>query len=367
MKFWLWVLVTAAVLALGIAILPRGIAAAALIGGQRDEAAVADYLLSGRSAAHYEAAAARALAEKDDDLAASIRELANARGVALSPALTQEIAAAEAEAQARMGEEAWNGFLSGDASSEAALAGAVAADLTGVGDLRDLFVQARRQIAGEGADPFIVGLAGVGLALSVATIASDGLALPARTGVSTLKAARRAGRLSPALVRQVGRMAGEAVDGQAFRSMAGALKRLDIPAARTAAYGLIRPAAVGRLSALGADVATIGGKAGYRATLHTLKTAETAEDVARTAKLSSRFGKATRGVLVMAGTAVTFMSVAGSAAFWTLSMLGWAALALLALTRLSWRIGRLLWRPRNRINLSPPPPWTSGAWQASRS
>ena len=91
MRSWFWMMLTVAVLALGTAILPRGLEAARLLGGPRDDAAVADYILSGRTAAHYEAAAAQALAGKDDDLAASLRELAAARGVALSPAILQDI------------------------------------------------------------------------------------------------------------------------------------------------------------------------------------------------------------------------------------------------------------------------------------
>ena len=79
------------------------------------------------------------LAEKDEDLAASLLALADERGVALPPAIRERVEAAQAEASARMGADAWNGFLSGEAPNEAALAGVLASDLTGIGDVRDLY------------------------------------------------------------------------------------------------------------------------------------------------------------------------------------------------------------------------------------
>ena len=49
----------------------------------------------------------------------------------------------------RMAGDAWEGFLSGNAESEPALAGALAADLSGYGDVRDLYQQAGNYVAGE--------------------------------------------------------------------------------------------------------------------------------------------------------------------------------------------------------------------------
>ena len=159
----------------------------------------------------------------------------------------------------------------------------MAADLTGFGDMRDLFQQAGRYIDGQEVDSFLVGLSAVGLGLTAATIASEGLLFSARSGVSTIKAAKRAGRLSPALVKHVGVLAADAVDTKAFGVMATALKSLDLAAARAAAKALVKPQALGRISDLGSDVATIGNKVGYRGTLQTLAVAESAEDVGRVA------------------------------------------------------------------------------------
>lgn len=197
MKRWAWIGMTIAVLALGLAVLPRGTEALRLLAGPRDEAAVAEFSLSARRPADYVREINSAIVAKDEDLAASLLALADERGVALPPSTRQAVEAAEAEASARMASDAWKGFVSGEAPNEAALAGAVASDLTGIGDVRDLYLQAENYLTGKEVDPLLAGLSAVGLGVTAATFASGGLALPARSGLSTLKAVKRAGKLSP--------------------------------------------------------------------------------------------------------------------------------------------------------------------------
>lgn len=324
MKASVWMFLgVAGLAATATTVLPRGMAAVDLLTGPRDEEAAANYVLAGKTTADYHVAAEQALAAKDDDLAASIAALAGQRQVSLPPDLSARIEAAQEDARSRMGEDAWNGFLSGSAPNEAALAGAVASDLMGAGDLRDLFQQAGHYLAGEEVDVFTIGLATVGLGLTAATAASVGLTLPERAGVSTLKAVTRAGRLSPLLAHDVGRMAASALDGGAI--------------------SLLKPGAAEGIKALGMDTAMIGRNAGYRATLETLRTAKSAEEVSGIARLSGRFGKATRGVLALGGAGLTFLSFATSATAWTLSLLAWVVAALYGVAKLGFRLGRWLW------------------------
>jgi hypothetical protein len=160
----------------------------------------------------------------------------------------------------------------------------------------------------------------VGLGVTAATYASAGMALPARSGLSTVKAVKRAGKLSPALGRQIGRLAVEAVDTRSVKVLARSL------------------------DSLGMDIFTIGSKAGYRTTLLTLEKAQSVKEVGVMAKLSTRFGKATRAALVLGGGVVTFASVATTAAMWSLSMVMWLVAGMMMVTRLSWRLGRWLWK-----------------------
>lgn len=354
MKAWFWSVVAVVVLAvLGTLALPRGFAAARLLAGPRDEAAVASYLLAHKTPADYAAAAEQALAAKDEDLAASIAQLAAERGVALPAPLAVRIKAAQDEASARTGSDAWNGFLTGDAPNEAALAGAVAADLTGVGDVRDLYTQAARYVSGEEVDPLVIGLATVGLGLTAATVATLGATGPEKAGVSTLKAVKRAGRLSPLLAREVGVVAANALDGEALRLVGTSMARLDLPAARAASGRVLKAEAVTTLKGLGSDVATIGGNAGYRTTVAALGTAKSAEEMGVIARLSTRFGTATRAVMVLGGTALAFASYAFTAAIWSLWLLLWIAGVMFGAAKLGRRIGRWIWpRPGPRVRMA---------------
>jgi len=310
---------------LGLALLPRALPAMDLLAGPRDEAAVAGFVISQTTPDDFAAEAERALAAGDEDLAASVAALAAERGISLPADLSRRIATAQEEASGRALQDAWDGFVSGEAPTEAALAGAVAADLSGAGDIRDLYRQAENYFTGAEVDPLMTGLAAVGLGITAATVASSGMALPARTGLSALKAAKRAGRLSPALAREVGTIAAEGMKGRGLKATALAFERL------------------------GADIATIGRNSGYRGAMQALGTAKSADEVGAIARLSTRYGKATRAVLAMGGAAVTFASLTATAAFWTISALLWVLTALLGVTRLAFSVGRWLWpKPRAR-------------------
>lgn len=352
MKIWLASILFAVLVIMGGLALPRGIAAAALLAGPRDEAAVAAYLLAYKTADDYATAAERALRERDEDLAASIARLAAERGVALPAGLSARITAAQDEASARMGADAWNGFLSGEAPNEAALAGAVAADLTGIGDVRDLYTQAARYVSGEEIDPLMIGLATVGLGLTAATVTTLGATAPGKAGVSTLKAVKRAGRLSPLLAREVGVVAANALDGQALRLVGTSMARLDLAAARAASGRVLKADAVTTLKSLGTDVATIGGNAGYRTTVAALGTAKSTQEMGVIARLSTRFGTATRAVMVLGGTALTFASYGLTAAMWSLWLVLWIVGVLFGAAKLGRRIGRWIWpRPSPGLHL----------------
>ena len=347
MKFWAWTVVFGLVLAtLGFEALPRGLAAARSLTGPRDEAASASYLLTHKTADDYTAAAERALSTKDDDLAASIVQLATERGVSLPADLATRIKAAQDEASARMGSDAWNGFLTGDAPNEAALAGAVAADLTGIGDVRDLYAQAARYLRGEEVDPLIIGLATVGLGLTAATVATLGASGPEEAGISTLKAVKRAGRLSPMLAREVGVVAANALDCEALRLVGTSVARLDLAAARAASGRVLKAEAVTTLKGLGTDVATIGSNAGYRTTVAALGTAKSTGEMSMIAKLSARFGTATRAVMVLGGGVLTFASVMTTAVAWSLWLMLWIAGFAFGAAKLGRRIGRWIWPAR---------------------
>lgn len=336
----------AVVLALaGLLVVPAALPAMRILPARDDPAALVGYRLAGLSAADYARAvdAALGLADgaPDIELAASLVDLARQRGVELSPDLAARVAAAVAADDTGSPRRALDGFISGRAPTEAALAGAVAADLSGFGDLRDLALEAGKLVAGEPVDELTVALAATGLALTGATIASFGGAAPAKAGASAVKAAHRLGRLSAPLRRQLATLAREAIDTGALRQAAVAAGRLDLAGARAVAAGVLRPGPAASLRMLAADVATLGGKTGYRSTLRLLDGAADTRHVSRLARVADRFGKGSVAALSLAGSAALgFAGVAASVLGWLALAAAWALSLAVALARLAFRLAR---------------------------
>ncbi len=100
--------------------------------------------------------------------------------------------------------EVGSGALTGGGDSAEALAGAVAADLLVVGDVRDLVVQGARLLRGGDADEVIVALSGLGIATT--------LAPEVDIGIAVLKFARRVGALGNVFARNLVKLARRAVE-----------------------------------------------------------------------------------------------------------------------------------------------------------
>ena len=99
-----------------------------------------------------------------------------------------------------------NGFIKGESKGATEMSGVIAADFVGFGDLRDLTTEALKPSP----DPIVLGLAAAGLTVTALTVATVGGASPARIGVSTIKVAASAGRLSAPLATRLGPRAGGA-------------------------------------------------------------------------------------------------------------------------------------------------------------
>lgn len=328
-------LMTAALIASTAPVLPYGVDAAKLAAHRNDETAVVHYRLSRLEPEDYEAAIDQALAKGDANLADSLRVLAERQAVALPGRLVARVNAAIEADEARIASDAWDGFVSGNAENEPALAGAIAADLSGYGDLRDLYGEADNYVSGAEVDTTTVALAAVGLTLTVATVVSLGAAAPEKVGVSTIKVVNRLGRLSKPLRRQIIGLGRNAVDTRALREVGDSLGVLDLTAARAAAGRIVRPAEAAALKTLGADVVTLGRNAGYRGTLEVLAKADDTKAISRMARLSQRMGKATRGTIYLLGDAAfAFAAVAGTVFSWTVGVAAWLIVALWVAARL---------------------------------
>jgi hypothetical protein len=237
-----------------------------------------------------------ALAAGDTDLAESFVALAADRGVPIDPALIDQLQQATAK-QATFTDKAGrfvHGLWTGEPTDLESLAGTAFGDLFVFGDIRDAAREGTRYLRGQHYDPWILGLAGVGIGMTAATYASAGATAPERVGLSVVKAARRTGRLNPALVVRVAREAVKVED----------------------AGGLVE---------LAENAGRVETKAGAQAALDGLAIAEEPEDMARLARLSAAKGGKTRAIVKLLGRAAIVLTASAlDLALWVL----WAGFAL---------------------------------------
>jgi hypothetical protein len=289
----------AAICAIAAAFLLCGaIAAHDRIAAADDPVAISDRALAhafDRKVAEREIQAA--LAAGDVDLAQSFVALAAERNAPIDPALPGKVeqAGADAHTMASTAGRFVHGLWTGEPTDIASLAGTAFGDLFVFGDIRDAAREGMRYLSGQAYDPWILGLAGVGIAITAVTYASLGATLPERGGLSLVKAARRTGRLNPALVARAVR---EAV------TVEGA----------------------GGIIGLAQNTGRIEARAGSQAAFDALSVARDPQDVSRMAWLAAAKGGSTRAIVKLLGRAAIIAAVSAvELASWLL----WAALALL--------------------------------------
>jgi hypothetical protein len=192
-----------------------------------------------------------------------------------------------------------SGFVAGDAANGAGVAGAIAADFTVVGDVRDLWEQYQIHAKGEEVSPLIVTLAGVGVGLTAATVASMGATTPVKGGVSTTKLAARTGRLTPNFQKLLLKQSSDVFNYQAFLLAARAERSMDgIGKAAVKAYN---PQAMQALQGTAERVNNIRKASSTADALHVLKYVDNADDLVRLEKLSLKYGTEAKGILKFLG------------------------------------------------------------------
>jgi hypothetical protein len=289
----------------------------------RDEPAVlTDVKLAappaGEVARMLERHATEALQAGDTDLARSLLDLAGARQLSVAEPVRQAVADAEAKEAAplRVAGRFAAGFVTGTGEDAASLAGTLTGDLFVYGDIRDAVREGGRLMSGEAADPFVLGLATAGLAITAGTYASGGTAAPARVGVSLVKVAYKSGRVGAGLGRWV-------------RSAVQDVARADTSVIKTSVIktSVIKASVPGMAAAgltrLAKDTGRIQTSAGTRAAFDALKLADGPGDVARAAKLAEAKGSQTRAIFKTLGRGALVLGTGAA------SLIGWLAGALM--------------------------------------
>lgn len=334
--------------AAGMLVLPPGWQNWREVAAADDPVALSDLRLNAAlSAARLGGEIDAAIAARDSDLADSLIALAVERGFPVLAERRQRLLALKDGAALQAVSDFGHGFVAGNRESGAAFAGALVGDVTGYGDLRDLAVEGRKWLGGEATDATVLAIAAAGLAISAATWVSLGGALPARNGLSAVKAASKAKLLSPALTASLTRSAVGAIDQPALKASLAAATRLDLVAARVAAGGIVKPAAMARFATLGQDAGAVYARTGQRGLRQVLSIADDAGDIGKAAKLGAAKGSTTRGILKVLGRgALVLGALSLSAVGWMFALIGYAiALAMLA-QRIGWWLGRRLFPRR---------------------
>ena len=190
------------------------------------------------------------------------------------------------------------------------LAGTALGDLFVFGDIRDAIREGSRLASGQEADRLILGLAGVGIAITAGTYASMGTAAPARVGLSVVKAARKTGRLGTQLGEWIVRSMRGVVDWSAMRkAMAGASLTEPAVAVRAVREAVKVEKAEGLLD-FARNVGRVQTKAGTRTALDGLKMANSPVEMARIAKLAEKNGNKTRAILKILGRGAIALTLA---------------------------------------------------------
>lgn len=292
---------------------PRGLKAQSLIAIADDPAQIADRAVAQsfdatRAAQEIDAA----LAANDADLAQSFVALAAEQNLTLDPAQTArvDVAVAEAGSMRRALESFAMGFANGEPKDIAGFAGTAVSDLMIIGDIRDAARESAHLIAGEPADQLVLGLAGVGLALTAATVVTAGEAAPARVGVSLAKAARKTGHLDGALTERIGQTLSRIVDWGRLKTAIASASVTEPSLAVRGARDAIKLERAGDLVALARDVGRVQAKAGTQAALEGLKVAESPREMSRLARLAETKGGKMRAILRLAGRGAIALSVA---------------------------------------------------------
>lgn len=262
---------------------------------------IAQLMRTDVSTADIEQQITQAIAEDNPEDARMYLALADTFGYQLSQDFEAPLAGLENPLNSTLRETGRfiDGFLEGQADSGAGVAGAITADFTVVGDVRDLKEQYDLYAQGQEVSELIVTLAGVGVGLTAATVMSAGSAAPAKSGVSALKIAGRSGKLTPKLQKMLLRQGRSVFDYPLFLRTVKSEQSVD--GVRRAAVRAYNPQAMSALGETAQQVNNVRRSTSMLDTINLLRYVENADDLRRLEKVSAQYGSITRGILRLAG------------------------------------------------------------------
>ena len=192
-----------------------------------------------------------------------------------------------------------SGFAEGKGANMAGLAGAVTADFTVIGDIRDLRGEYKHYSKNEDVNELIVVLSGAGIGLTALTISSMGSAGPAKAGASTIKTAVKMGRITGRFQKELLKLGRKVFDWPMFTRLIKQDKSIsNITRAAKQSY---KPAAITPLKQIASQVNVIRKSTSTIDTVQLLSYVDTADDLAHLEKVSLKLGTKTKATLKLVG------------------------------------------------------------------
>ncbi|MBL9098853.1 MAG: hypothetical protein JNK07_18115 [Alphaproteobacteria bacterium] len=193
------------------------------------------------------------------------------------------------------------GFATGQADTNAGLAGAVASDLTVVGDVRDIASEGTKLLRGEPYSELILGLSVVGIGVTAATIATGGGGVIVKAGVSLMKAAKRTGRLTAEFAQTLTRLTSESVNMPLLRQTLRSTDLTDLKRTQEVftAYG--RNVKASRLVPVLGRLGELNNAVGPAETVRLMRFVKTTEHLDDVSGMTKRFGIKSRGIMELTG------------------------------------------------------------------
>jgi hypothetical protein len=193
------------------------------------------------------------------------------------------------------------GFVTGSGESTAGIAGAVTSDLTVIGDLRDIALEGGRMLAGQPYSELILGLSVVGVGVTAATIATGGGGIVAKTGISLVKAARRAGRLTTEFATTLTRLTTDAVNMPLLRRTLASVDLTDLNRTQRLVGDYGRNVRAAKLLPVLSRMGEISNRVGPAETVRLMKFVKTGENLDDVSDMTRRFGLKSRGIMELSG------------------------------------------------------------------
>ena len=193
-----------------------------------------------------------------------------------------------------------DGFISGKGSDASGFAGAIAADFTVVGDLRDLNEQYNLHRQGQPVNQLITTLAGVGVGLTAVSFGTAGVTAPVKVGASTLKAAAKMKRLTRSFSNELMSVGAKVFDWQRFFRLS---KSADITSLSRIAKQSYNPKAAKSLGVLAEQANGIRKNTSMLDSIRLLKFVDNSRDLKKVNRLSKQFGALTPAVFKVLGKA----------------------------------------------------------------